>query len=416
MPSIFRTRDKVFYGWVIVASVFTSSILMMGINSSFGVFFTSLESAFGLTRATTSAILSGRMVFCGIFAVLGGWALDRYGSRVVISVMGFFIGLSLILTAQTTAVWQMFITYSMLLAVGTGAAYIAIVATVSRWFDRRRGLALGIASSGSGLGLALVVPLSALLIDSFEWRNAFMIMGGIAWLVIISTSQLLKKDPYEIGTFPDGTIPAYQPSETKTNIIPEQRVSILQILRTRNFWVLLSIWLLMAFSGFFMMTHIIPHAVDLGSSSMESATILSISGIAMTVGRLTGGIITDKLNAKAVAIISSLLQAVVFLYLIWIQELWMLYFFGLIHGLTMGAFGTTITVIISRIFNLAGIGKVLGVLEIGIYIGGAIGPFLGGLIFDTSGSYSIAFLVMTAVILMRVIMVILIKEGKGEAQ
>ena len=90
----------------------------------------------------------------------------------------------------------------------------------------------------------------------------------------------------------------------------------------------------------------------------------------------------------------------------------MLYLFGLVHGFTMGAFGTTITVIISRIFNLAGIGKILGMLEIGIYIGGAVGPFLGGLIFDTFNSYTLAFLVMAGVILARILMVILIKEGK----
>ena len=188
MPSIFKIKDKIFYGWIIVVSIIISSILIVGINSSFGVFFKSLESTFDLTRATTSAILSARMILCGVFALLGGWAIDRYGPRVVLSIIGFFTGLSLILTAQTTAAWQLFITYSLLVAIGSGAAYVVLVTTVVRWFDRRRGLALGIASSGLGIGIALIVPLSAFLIDKFEWRNALMILGGLALPVIILAS------------------------------------------------------------------------------------------------------------------------------------------------------------------------------------------------------------------------------------
>ena len=103
MKSVFHIKNRVFYGWVVVAAILVSSFIMMGANSSFGVFFKSLESTFGLTRATTSAVLSGRMAFSCLSAILGGWAIDRYGPKVVFSIMGLFIGISLILTSQTTA-------------------------------------------------------------------------------------------------------------------------------------------------------------------------------------------------------------------------------------------------------------------------------------------------------------------------
>jgi len=399
-----------FYGWVVVVSIIASSFIMMGVNSSFGVFFKSFESAFDLTRATTSAILSSRMAFSCVFAFLGGWAIDRYGPRIVFSIMGFFIGLSLILTSQTTSAWQLFIAYSLLLAIGIGAVYVVMTSTVLRWFDRKRGLALGIAGSGGGLGIAFVAPLSAFLIDSFEWRNALMILGGIAWLVILPVSQLLKKDPYEIGALPDGTTPGYQTPEVEQGTTSPQKIPLLQMFRTTSFWSFLFIWLLMAFSGSFVMTHIIPHAIDLGFSPIKSATILSLSGIAMIAGRFIAGVITDKLSAKVVAIICSLLQVVVLLWLVWIQELWMLYLFGLVHGFTFGGFGTAITVLIGGTFSLDDIGKILGVLEIGIFIGAAIGPYLGGLIFDASSSYTLAFLVMAGVGLARTLVVALIKR------
>ena len=402
--------DKLFYGWVVLASIIVCSFIMMGVNTSFGVFFKSFEGTFDLTRATTSAILSGRMAFSCVFAFMGGWAIDRYGPKIVFSIMGFFIGLSLILTAQTTSAWQLFITYSLLLAIGIGASYPVITSTVLRWFDRKRGLALGIAGSGGGLGTAFVAPFAAFLIDCFEWRNTLMILGGIAWLVILPVAQLMKKDPSEIDTLPDGISPRYKTPEVRQGTPSPQQVSLFRIFQTKNFWSFLSIWLLMAFCSFFVITHIVPHAIDLGFSAIESATILSLSGTTMIAGRFISGIVTDKLSAKAVAIICSLLQGIAFLWLVWAQKLWMLYLFGLVHGFTWGGFGTAITVLIGRSYGLFGIGKILGALEIGIFIGATIAPFLGGLIFDVSNSYSLAFLIVAGTILVRILLVILIKQ------
>ncbi len=135
MKSVFHIKNRIFYGWVVVVAIFISSLIMKGIDSSFGVFFTSLESTFGLSRATTSAVLSGRMAFSCLSAVLGGWAIDRYDPRVVFSIMGLFIGISLILTSQTVAAWQLFVTYSLLLSIGIGAYYVVTTSTILRWFD-----------------------------------------------------------------------------------------------------------------------------------------------------------------------------------------------------------------------------------------------------------------------------------------
>ena len=410
MSSIFQIKDRIFYGWVVVAAIIASGFIMMGVNSSFGVFFKSLEGTFDLTRATTSAILSGRMAFSSVFAFLGGWAIDRYGPRVVFSVMGFFIGLSLILTGQATSAWQLFITYSLLLAVGVGAAYVVMTSTVLRWFDRKRGLALGIAGSGGGLGTASIAPLAAFLIASFEWRNALMILGGMAWLIILPVAQLMKKDPYEIGASPDGTAPGYQTPEVEQSVTSPQKVPLRRMFRTTSFWSFLFISLLIAFSVFFVITHIVPHAIDLGFSTIESATILSLAGIAMIAGRLIAGVITDKLSAKAVAIVCSLFQFAAILWLVRIRGLWMLYLFGLIHGFALGGFATAFTVLIGRTFGLEDIGKILGVLEIGIFVGATLGPFLGGLIFDANSSYTLAFLIMAGTVLARILLQILLKQ------
>ena len=173
MPSPLKLKDKLFYGWVVVASFFIIGTAIWGIRFTFGVFFKSIESEFTLTRTATSAIFSTQMVLGGVFTILGGWVLDRYGPRIVILLMGLFAGLSLLLTSQTNAVWQLFLTYSLLLAMGTSAIYVGVMSTVSRWFDRRRGLALGLASVGAGLGPMIMAPFATYLIANFDWHGVY---------------------------------------------------------------------------------------------------------------------------------------------------------------------------------------------------------------------------------------------------
>ncbi len=199
-----KSKDALFYGWVVVASFLLVGITLYGIHFSFGIFFKSIQSEFNLTRTATSAIASANLLLAGICAFGAGWALDRYGPKTVILLMGSFAGLSLLLTSQTNSLWQLFITYSLLLAIGTGALYVVPTSTISRWFDKKRGLALGIAGSGSGLGTVSMAPFATYLISNFEWRIAYIVVGLIAWLIVIPSSWLLKREPRDIGTLPDG--------------------------------------------------------------------------------------------------------------------------------------------------------------------------------------------------------------------
>ena len=411
---LFPTHKRIFYGWVIVAAIVASSSIVMGANSSFGVFFKSLEEAYGLTRASTSAILSVRMVFNAVAAFVAGWAIDRYGPRKIVSTMGFFIGLSLVLTGLTTESWQIFITYGLLMSAGSGAIFVVVTSTVLHWFNRKRGLALGIAGAGGGIGTAAISPLSAFLIGSLQWRKSIILLGGFSCLVVLPAAQLLKKDPYEMGTMPDGEFPDDHEAGGETTETAQHRLSLRQLFLMKNFWAIFFIWFVMAFSSFFIMTHIVPHALDIGFSPVESASILSVIGVAMIGGRLGSGILSDRVSTKGIAIVSSLVQFAAILSLVWARELWMLYLFGIVHGLTFGSFGTAISVLIGRIFNLGDIGKTLGVLEIGIFTGGAVGPFLGGLLFDANGSYSLAFVIMGAAVLLRIFIVTLIKPSKTD--
>jgi MFS family permease len=410
LQSFFKHKDRVFYGWVTVITLCTIGTILMGTRFSYGVFFKSIAGEFELTRAVTSGIFSISMIFGSIFAVLGGWALDRYGPRILILVMGLFTGLSLLLTSQTNSTWQLFITYSLLLSIGTSAVFVVIISTVSRWFDKKRGLAIGIANSGNGLGPLIMAPFATYLISSFDWRIAYIVIGLIALVIVIPLSKLLKKDPHEIGALPDGAN-SLSTDINNENINTElTSFSLLQTLKTKSFWLFLSIWFFAGFNLLLILTHIVPHATDIGHSAGEAATILSLMSGASILGRIIMGRVSDNIGRKTTIIICSLLRAGAPIWLIWAQDLWMLYLFAMVYGFAQGGLVPPVSALVGDIFGLRNIGKILGMQDIGYGIGAAIGPAIGGFIFDIRGSYSLAFLFGAVAMLLGTVSIALIKK------
>jgi len=410
-----RLKDGLFYGWVVVIACLIITTVVYGINYSFGVFLESLESEFGLTRGMTSVVFSVYMLLSCMFGILGGWAVDKYGPRVVALFIGLLTGLSLLLTSQANGSWQLFITYSLLLPLGTGSTYIVIMATVSRWFDKKRGFALGIASSGSGLGAFLMAPFATYLIANVGWRMSYVIIGIIAWVVMIPLSRLLKKSPSEIDALPDGI----ESASSETRVEEERREYILlagfslpQASKTSGFWLLQAIWLLYSFCYLLVMTHIVPYAVDIGIPAMEAAFILSLIGGSNVAGRLLMGRVSDNIGRRTTTIICALLVSGVMTWLIWSRDLWMLYLFGIVCGFSFGGIDPVLTALTSDTFGLRSIGVIMGILNVAFGIGSAIGPAVGGFVFDVSKSYSMAFLAGALAMLIVALLLVLIKKPR----
>lgn len=387
---------------------------LWGVRFSFGVFFKSIEAEFSLSRAATSGVISVYMIVASVFCLLAGWVVDRYGPRTIILLMGLVTGLSLLLTSQIHSAWQLFITYSVLLAIGTSAMYIVLAATASRWFEKKRGFALGIASSGTGLGMVIMSPLATYLISGFGWRIAYIVLGLITWVIVIPMSRLLRKDPYEIGALPDGAISTIRATGSSGTTIKDNSVSppgfsLRGVFGTGSFWVLSFIWLLIAVSHFFVLTHIVPHATDIGVSDGEAAAILALIGGIGIIGRVLAGRISDRIGSKAAAIGFSLATVGAMVWLIWARDLWALYLFAVVYGFAFGGRATAISVLTAEAFGVINIGVILGLMDIGWGAGGAIGSAMGGLIFDVTGSYVIAFEVGALALLIITLLIAMVK-------
>jgi OFA family oxalate/formate antiporter-like MFS transporter len=414
LPS--RLKDRIFYGWVVVGAFCIIGTTIWGIRYSFGIFFKSIESEFGLTRAVTSAVFSTQMVLGGLFAIIGGWAIDRYGPRIVLFLMGIFTGLGLLLTSQTSLPWQLFITYSLLLSLGVSAIYVVLMTTVSRWFDKRRGLALGIASSGAGLGQVIMAPLATFLISSFDWRMAYLFIGLIAWSIVLPLSRLLKRDPYEIGALPDGLTLEPVQIVSENNEIQSSDLSLLKAVRTRSFWLALFSFLLFATNLFLILTHLVPHITDIGFSPVEAATVLSLMGGAAIAGRVLLGIASDRIGRKLVAVICALFHVGALLWLIWANSLWTLYLFALVYGFAWGGIGPCMAALIGDTFGVGRLGAILGMLDAGFSVGAGIGPVIGGLIFDINHSYIMAFIFEMAAMVVVTLLIVLVRRETNRTQ
>jgi MFS family permease len=334
--------------------------------------------------------------------------------------MGLLTGFSLLLTSQTSSLWQLFITYSLLLSAGSGAIFVVTHSLVPRWFHKKRGLALGITGAGAGLGTVIMAPFAAFLISSFDWRMAYLLIGLVNLIIVIPLSRFLKRDPYEIGALPDGARadleaePLQRPEDKEDNL----RVagfSVSQAIKTRSFWLLIFSWLLFASSLFLIMTHLVPHATDIGISSEAAAATLSLLGGASIFGRVLIGAISDRFGIKLTLSICVIVQAGAILWLSRSHDLWELYLFALVYGFAYGGLAPCVAALAVDSFGLGSIGSILGALELGFGAGAAIGPAIGGLIFDIMGNYFIAFIFAAVTSVMVVLLVRLNRRETEEA-
>lgn len=388
-------KSKLYYGWVILAALFFINLVLLGIRGNFGVFFKSIETEFELTRAATSSLVSVYWVLTAIFIIVGGWALDRFGPRLLFLLMGLFTGLSMLLSSQCNSAWQLYLTYSLLFAIGSAPWYIVVVMTISRWFDKKRGLAMGISEVGARLGQSAFAPFYAFLILDFSWRMGFIVTGLMALFIVVPLTRILRNDPKEVGLLPDGARSVTLEEKKFKGELETQLtgLSLSQALRTQSYWFLTLLFLLMGFSQGLVITHIVPYATDMNITSIEAATILTINGAIALPTALIAGRISDMKGRKIPIIISTLLRTITCIGLIWARDLWMFYSLAALFGISAGAQGVLFGLFCVDVFGRRHSGKILSPLVMQNSIGMAIGPYVGGLIHDVTNSYAIAFII-----------------------
>src|SRR5260370_32981784 len=234
-----------------------------------------------------------------------GARADRLGSRVVTVAGGVLMGLGLVLSSEATALWQLGVTFGLFVGFAAGAFLTPFSVTATKWFTANRGLAAGVVSAGGGVGLLLLSPLSRWLTSLYDWRVAMLVLGVLAWLVIIPTALLIRNAPAEMGAVALGGAAA-----------PQRSFSTAQVLRAPQFWAIALTHFACCAAHSGPIFHMVTHAIDPGVVPMVAATVLAVSGLSSIAGRIGCGLIADRFGAKRTLIAGLALQAVmVFVYL-----------------------------------------------------------------------------------------------------
>lgn len=358
------------YGWIAVSAAFASHFIAFGVIYSFTVFFPSILEDFGRGRGWTASIAS---IAAGLMLGVGGLTgklSDRFGPRPVIAAGGVLIGSGLLLTSIASHILHVYLAYGLILGVGVSCAFVPSVATVGQWFEKRRGLATGIAVSGTGIGSLVLAPLSSELIDSSGWRSAMRVLALISVVTVIAAASVMR-------------------SRTAAGA----GRSVRDLVRGSRTFKLLFLSSLIASYGYWIpFVHVVPFAEDREISKLLAAAVVAVMGIANTVGRILMGGIADRFGRYRMMRFSSLaLAAAMFLWPL-TDSFESLAIFGAVYGAFAGAFIAMLPALAGDYFGMERLAGITGLLFSGAAIGTLFGAPVTGLLFDALGSYTLGIL------------------------
>jgi MFS family permease len=388
-PGPYNTlKPRLFYGYIVVGASFLTMFVLFGAQYSFGIFFKPMLDEFGWSRALTSGVYSINVIIQGLFTILAGRLNDRFGPRIVVGSSAVLLCLGYALMSQVNAVWQIYLFYGIFISLGS-CVWVPLVSTCARWFVKRRGMMSGIISSGIGFGMVIFPPVANQLIASYQWRLSFVIMGVTAAVIMLIAAMLLRRDPGEKGLQALGA----DSVNVKWSDSEAQGYSLKEAIRTRQFWILCFTFFTTNYCVQTVVVHMAPHATDIGIGAVAAATIISAVGVLSICSKIGLGAAIDKLGGRLVIIGLPVLIALSFLWLLPSNQLWMFYLFAVVFAIGYGGSSAIQSPITAEFFGLKSHGAILGMLLIGNFAGGAVGPALAGYIFDTSDSYRWAFIV-----------------------
>jgi MFS family permease len=400
----------VFYGWKIVGVCFVTLFVSVGFGFySFGAFFKVLAEEFGVSRAMIGLGLSLFTLTNGLIAPYLGRSIDRGSIRTLMTVGVVLLALGQLTISRVTSIWQFHLVLATLTAVG--AALIGGLTTstlVANWFERQRGTALGIATMGISLSGVVMAPVATLLIARYGWRTTFVLYAiGTLCTVLPVVRALVINRPEDIGLGPDGdpldAPHSPQPTGASRKVAGELPATggvyspvpspfrSKDAFSDRNFWAIAAVIALNFCANGAILTHLIPHASDLGFSPAQAAAVLSLGAGLGVGGKVLFGWLADHVDIRMAMWLSSSMQGVAVIALLYTRSYPAVLIAGGLFGLGMGGLVPLWGTLIGAAFGRRAFGQVMGLMSpflLPLQVGGV--PFAGW-IFDRTGSYSPAF-------------------------
>jgi MFS family permease len=276
---------SVYFGWVIVFAAASIMMVFAIQMSSRGIFLTSLIDWFGWDRGDVSGAYSVSFIVSGLLALLSGRLTDRFGPRIVITFLGLLVGSGLLLMSTVSSIVHVYLIWALMIGVGSSCGITPILSTLPKWFNKRRGLVIGITFAGFSAGGIMWPPVVERLIANIGWQSTYMVIGLIILVIITALAQLIRQSPQKMGLQPYG-------EKEKVESTPQMQdsaamgLTLNQAFKTVPYWLIALYRFCSMFVLQLIMVHIFPHAVDIGLSEITAAIIISITSISSTISRL----------------------------------------------------------------------------------------------------------------------------------
>src|SRR5581483_9747835 len=408
-------RLPFFYGWVVVAVAFITLGIGTNTRTAFSLLFPPILAEFGWDRGQTAAAFSVGFIVATLYSPFLGMLMDRFGPRLVIPFSAVLMSIGMALATQISRPWHLHLTLGVLVGGGTLAlSYMGHSLFLPHWFVRRRGLALGIAFAGVGVGSIILFPWIQHFISHSGWRNACWAMSAILLIVILPLNFFLqRRRPEDVGLAPDGLPTTDSTARARANadtivdhewVAKEWTPSL--AMQTSRFWWLALTSMSSLYAWYSIQVHQTKYLNDIGFPSDVAAYALGLVGLTGSFGQISIGYLSDRIGREWAWTLSISGFALCYLLLLLMQHHptpALLYCMVLSQGLLGYSMASVYGAVPAELFQGKHFGTISSMLSVAASLGAGIGPWVTGLLYDRTGSYNLAFWICIAMSLVAIL-------------
>jgi sugar phosphate permease len=381
-------RRALFYGWVVVAVTAVVVLVTAGVRSAPGAFLLTMTSEPGWSTASVSFAAAAGLIVFGFAGPLSGSLMGRIGVKNVVLLSLLVTGGALLATSLVREIWQLTLLFGLVSGLGTGLVASVLGPTVAtRWFVKDRGLVVGVFGASNSAGQLIFFPLLTGMAVAAGWRVGAVVLGVISLALILPVVLWLREDPADVGERPRGA------SEGEiAHVRPPDRGVMRGAVRTADFWFLAGTFFVCgATSNGLVGQHFIPHAVDHGFTPVAASSALAVMGVFNFIGTIASGWLTDRVDPRKLLLVYYGFRGVSLLFLPFVHDTMSIAAFAILFGLDYIATVPPTVALVADRFGQHNVGVVYGWVFASHMVGAAIAAWVAGIVRETAGDYSAAF-------------------------
>ena len=420
-PTPTRTRPVIFYGWYVVGVALVAQFVAIGTQTYAGTaFFTPMATELGWTRSEFSSVQTVSTIVMGMIGFLIGALIDRRGPRPLMFAGALICGVSLIATSRVENLWEFYLVRGVAQTVGNAMLGNMVVnVTISKWFIAKRGMAVAIASAGVSLGGVLMTPLMTRIIDAYGWRDAWVFLGFLVFVLILPSAFIIRRAPEDHGLHPDGMLPEeaaiHAAKRGRMSSATEVQWTRPEATRTATLWLVIFAYGIANVGIGALLLHLIPYLTDHGWDRDRAAWLYSVQAWLAFISKPIWGRLMDRVHPRYLSAVGFFLGAlgVIAVLAAGRTDSWQLMALALaLWGFGIGGSIPLQETVWADYFGRRHLGQIRAVAMPFSIIFGAGGPLLAGELYDRTGNYNVAFLLFALFWLIGFVLILLARPPR----